>query len=174
MPRSLLPVVAAADNFPYLASSSSQQAGLEAYVPFHLTATDCTNDFCPVGALRPAVYEAIASSSSSSESSDKPFRTIVSSSEQQGGDGGRKAICFADWVVEQGKMGEVMNDLATTWRKEGKFPGPLAGTYISTTVQSGGMLLRCRLAKRALYDIRRSSFINRQVQRQGDHATSLE
>jgi len=163
MPRSLLPVVAAADNFPYLASSSSQQAGLEAYIPFHLTAQDCTNDLCPVGALRPEVYEAIASSSSSSESTDKPFRTIASSSVQQGRDAGRKAICFANWVVEQGKMGEVMNDLATTWRKEGKFPGPLAGMSISTRLISGGMLLRYRLAKRALYDIRRSSFINRQV-----------
>lgn len=136
MPRSLLPVVAAADNFPYSPSSSSGSSVLETYIPFHLTSADYANDLPPVGQLRPEVYDAIASkairstSNAPGPSSDNPFRLLDNTGRRDESSQEKVAICFADWVVEQGKMGEVMNDLASTWRQEGKFPGPLAGMFM--------------------------------------------
>jgi hypothetical protein len=128
---------------------------LETYIPFHLTSADYANDLPPVGQLRPEVYDAIAckasraTSNASGSSSDKPFRLLGNTGGQNESSQKQKAICFADWVIEQGKMGEVMNELASTWRKEGKFPGPLAGmsmcpassrySVLSIDVKAGGM-----------------------------------
>lgn len=114
------------------------------YIPFHLTPSDYTNDLCPVGALQPEVFDAMRDLASSGRLGDNPFH-VISSNELQTGKDQRQAVCFADWVVDQGKMGEVMNEMATIWRREGKFPGPLAGMCTGVhggrfiDLQAGGM-----------------------------------
>jgi len=60
-PRSLLPIVLAADNFPSSPSSdpypSSHPHTHEVYVPFHLTFEDYQHGLLPLGLLRPAVVQ---------------------------------------------------------------------------------------------------------------------
>lgn len=124
MSRSLLPIVAAADNFPYLPHTNQWKdvrspPTPEVYLPFYLTAEDRKNDVPPIGLIRPEVLECMKSMCGKNT---EPFQ--IMSSEP---DSVHDAICFNDWVVRQGKMGEVMNDIATKWRDDGKFPGPLGG-----------------------------------------------
>jgi len=124
MSRSLLPIVAAADNFPYLPHTSRwQDARLpptpEVYIPFYLTAEDQANDVPPVGLIRPEVFKSMHSLFGDDTEPFKPLSTQTN--------GVNNGICFNDWVVQQSKMGEVMNEIAVKWRDEGKFPGPLGG-----------------------------------------------
>ena len=90
----------------------------EAYIPFHPTAKDPEDGLPPIGLLRPEVLDCLKINM---KSEPTPFKITSSPS------GAMNGICFNDWVVEQGKMGEVINDIAVKWRDEGKFPGPLGG-----------------------------------------------
>ena len=126
MPRSLLPIVASADNFPYLPHRSKwQQQGVpptpEVYIPFHLTAKDQEEGLPPIGLIRPDVLQHLRSRAGTGS---EPFKILVDSHEAERG------ICFHDWVGDQGQMGQVMNDVAVRWRDEGKFPGPLGGKSV--------------------------------------------
>jgi len=124
MSRSLLPIVAAADNFPYLPHTSRWQDARspptpEMYIPFYLTAEDQANDVPPVGLIRPEVLKSMHSLFGDDT---EPFKLLSTQTK-----GVNNGICFNDWVVQQGKMGEVMNGIAVKWRDGGKFPGPLGG-----------------------------------------------
>jgi hypothetical protein len=124
MSRSLLPIVAAADNFPYLPHTSRWKdvrspPTPEVYIPFYLTAEDQANDVPPVGLIRPEVLECMKSQLGDDT---QPFKLLSTCPE-----GVKNGMCFNDWVVKQGKMGEVMNEISVKWRDEGKFPGPLGG-----------------------------------------------
>lgn len=127
MPKSLLPIVATADNYPYIPHGSSwEKAGVpptpEVYIPFHLTDEDQANGLPPVGLLRPIVLECLLPRAG--QNSD-PFKVLYDPHHVIIG------LCFNNWVVEQGKIGQTMNDIAVQWRDEGKFPGPLGGQLFS-------------------------------------------
>jgi hypothetical protein len=129
MSRSLLPIVAAADNFPYLPHTSRWKDARspptpEVYIPFYLTAEDQANDVPPVGLIRPEVLECMRSLFGDDK---EPFKLLSAEN-----DGVHNGICFNDWVVKQGKMGEFMNEISVKWRDEGKFPGPLGGQLLSS------------------------------------------
>jgi hypothetical protein len=145
MSRSLLPIVAAADNFPYLPHTSRWKDARspptpEVYIPFYLTAEDQANDVPPVGLIRPEVLECMRSLFGDDK---EPFKLLSAEN-----DGVHNGICFNDWVVKQGKMGQVMNEISVKWRDEGKFPGPL-----------GGQSLPCMVADRAYVQVGGTSII---------------
>lgn len=127
--RSLLSVVAAADNFPPHGSAypSAHPVTLETYTPFHLCRADYEASLHPVGLLRPSILielQAVVDSS--------PRKAFEFVDEGKVGADGEfvhvvTAVHFADWVIQEGKMSEVMNAQAVQWRDEGKFPGPLGG-----------------------------------------------
>lgn len=127
MSRSLVPIVAAADNFAYLPHMSRWKDARspptpEVYIPFYLTAEDQANDVPPVGLIRPEVLECMRSLFGDDK---EPFKLLSAEN-----DGVHNGICFNDWVVKQGKMGQVMNEISVKWRDEGKFPGPLGGQLL--------------------------------------------
>ena len=129
MSRSLLPIVAAADNFPYLPHTSRWQDARspptpEVYIPFYLSAEDQANDVPPVGLTRPEVLKSMHSLFGDDA---EPFKLLSTQT-----NGVNNGISFNDWVVQQSKMGEVMNEIAVKWRDEGKFPGPLGGRSLQT------------------------------------------
>jgi hypothetical protein len=124
MSRSILPIVAAADNFPYLPHTNRWKDARspptpEVYIPFYLTAEDQANDVPPVGLIRPEVLKCMKPLFGNDK---EPFKLLST-----GTDCVTNGICFNDWVVKQGKVGEVMNEISVKWRDEGKFPGPLGG-----------------------------------------------
>jgi hypothetical protein len=116
--------VAAADNFPYHfdVPQGPPDSESEVYVPFHLTAADFKAGLPPLGHLRPDVFSALQvySAEESDPSATMPFTILGSRVETQ-------AVCFSQSTVDQGKMGEILNDIVVRWKKEGKFPGPLGG-----------------------------------------------
>jgi len=123
MTKSLLPVVAAADNFLYLPHASrwpslNSPPTPEVYIPLHLSAKDFEAGLPPIGLLRPGVMEALAPHSAVG-ASIKPLTLL--------GCSGTEAVCFSADVVKNLSFGKVLNDLAVQWRKEGRFPGPLDG-----------------------------------------------
>lgn len=134
--RSLLPIVAAADNFPSHSGlyPSSHPTSHEPYVPLHLTAQDHQNHFAPVGLLRKDVILALKEEVNAASGLKSAWEILEVSMSDESGAIVKQVECvhFAQWVLEEDKMGEVMNALAGKWRKEGKFPGPLDGElYIS-------------------------------------------
>lgn len=134
--RSLLPIVAAADNFPPYDGiyPAAHPVTLEKYTPFHLCRADYEAGLVPVGLIRPAVLlelqafldDSVASPSSSSR---KAFELAERGRIEPDGLHVTEvqAVYFAEWAVQEGKMTEVINDLARRWKDEGKFPGPLGG-----------------------------------------------
>jgi hypothetical protein len=125
MPKSLLPVVAAADNFLYLPhasrwSSPNSPPTPEVYISLHLSAKDFETGLPPIGLLRPEVIEALAPHSGL-KSSTKPMTLLGANANDT------EAVCFSEDVVEDMSFGEVLNGLAVEWKKEGRFPGPLNG-----------------------------------------------
>jgi hypothetical protein len=124
MSRSLLPIVAAADNFTYLPHTkrwkdTQSPPTPEVYIAFYLTEDDQTNDVPPIGLIRPEVLECMQPLIGDDT---KPFRTLSTGQHSV-----NNGICFSEGVIEQGKMGQVMNEIAVRWRDEAKFPGALGG-----------------------------------------------
>ena len=136
--RSLLSVVAAADNFP-------PHEGLyplyhpttrEVYTPFHLSLSDCESDLLPVGLLRPSVLLELQAEVEEHESSAGAgggagaFEFVKERKVHH--DGAMletiKAVHFADWVIKEKKMTEVMGKLAEKLRSGGKYLPALRGT----------------------------------------------
>lgn len=130
--RSLLSVVATADNFP-------PHEGLyplyhpttrEVYTPFHLSLADYESNLLPVGLIRPlvllelqvAVHDwtrgAFCFVKERKVHHDGAMIEVV------------KAVHFAEWVIQQGKMTEVMGHLAEKLRSGGKYLPALRGTSI--------------------------------------------
>lgn len=150
-PRSLLHVVKVADNFPahgglYPAFHPKTK---ERYVPFHLTYSDYASGLTPVGLLRPAVIDQLAQDREA-RIDDGPFQIAFSErsstrmNKPEAGDNEDEdedmvsdvqadCVWFADEVVRGGKdgMSRAMQETAERWRSEGKFEGPLAGTFRS-------------------------------------------
>lgn len=127
--RSLLPIVATADNFPPHEGPYPlfHPVSLEKYAPFHLCRADYDSACHPVGLLRPHILIEVQSAVQSSTRA--AFEFVEEG--KVGADGEFvnevKAVHFAEWVVKEDKMTEIMNDLAVRWRDEGRFPGPLGG-----------------------------------------------
>ncbi|KAL0243978.1 hypothetical protein I308_105241 [Cryptococcus tetragattii IND107] len=130
-PKSLLPVVLAADNFPNYALPPSPPPS--PYVPFHLTLPDYQAHLHPLGLLRPDVVSAMQSYNSSLiEAGKSSIWGFVA--EGKGDETGKwqthiLAVYFNENVARQGKdeLGKVMKECVESWKKDGLFPGPLAG-----------------------------------------------
>lgn len=130
-PKSLLPVVLAADNFPNYALPPSPPPS--PYVPFHLTLPDYQAHLHPLGLLRPDVVSAMQSYNSSLiEAGKSSIWGFVA--EGKGDETGKwqthiLAVYFNENVARQGKdePGKVMKECVESWKKDGLFPGPLAG-----------------------------------------------
>ena len=126
-PRSLLPVVAAADNFPpfHEPYPTRHPITTEAYVPLHLTLADHLAGLPPIGLLRPDVLGELRQLRSP--------HFVEHSGGAPGEDGRWKpethCVYLADDIIEEGPegVGEVIQSLAEKWKREGKFPGPLGG-----------------------------------------------
>lgn len=123
MTKSLLPAVAAADNFVYLPHASrwptfNSPPTPEVYIPLHLSAKDFEAGLPPIGLLRPEVIEALAPHSAAGAST-KPLTLL--------GTNATEAVCFSADVVKDSSFGKVLNDLAVQWRNGRRFPGPLDG-----------------------------------------------
>ena len=135
--RSLISVVAAADNFP-------PHEGLyplyhpttrEVYTPFHLSLADYEYDLLPVGLLRPSVLLELQAEVEEHESSagtgGGAFGFVKERNVHH--DGAMvekiKAVHFADWVIKEKKMTEVMGKLAEKLRSGGKYLPALRGTF---------------------------------------------
>ncbi|WVQ80451.1 hypothetical protein IAT38_002556 [Cryptococcus sp. DSM 104549] len=126
--RSLLPVVAAADNFPQYALPPSPPP--PPYVPFHLTLSDHLAHLPPLGLLRPDVVRAMREYTSSASGSG----VWAFHEEGKGDETGtfvKSTVCvyFTEEVVQGGaeRLSAVMAEVAKKWREDGTFPGPLAG-----------------------------------------------
>jgi hypothetical protein len=133
MSKTLLPIVAAADNFLYLPPVSTWTTPKtpptpEVYIPFHLTAADYKAGLSPIGLLRPSVFELLCPNLSiggGDGSSGSPMQAFCVIRE-----GDNVAAVYLDpWVIEQNRIDEVLNDLADEWRFEELFPGPLGGMF---------------------------------------------
>lgn len=130
-PKSLLPVVLAADNFPDYPLPPSPPPF--PYVPFHLTLLDHQAHLQPLGLLRRDVVRAMQSYNSSLIEAGKG--SIWGFVEEGKGDEAGKwqthvlAVYFKENVASQGKdeLGRVMKECVESWKKDGLFPGPLAG-----------------------------------------------
>lgn len=130
-PKSLLPVVLAADNFPNYALPPSPAPS--PYVPFHLTLPDYQAHLHPLGLLRPDVVSAMQSYNSSViEAGKSSIWGFVA--EGKGDEAGKwqthiLAVYFNESVANQGKdeLDKVMKECVESWKKDGLFPGPLAG-----------------------------------------------
>ncbi len=135
LPRSLLPIILAADNFPsspkhdpYPLSNPSTK---ETYTPFHLTFPDFQARLPSVGILRPSVLAELQSDERDDETCPWRFHHSARPSVEDEDELELEVICvfFADWVVKGGRdeMGRVMKETVETWRDEGKFAPALSG-----------------------------------------------
>lgn len=130
--RSLLPIIAAADNFPAHPGRfpTSHPLTSERYVPFHLTFSDHQRGLAPVGLLRPDVLAEMLADERDAETCpwqfhhvavplaplDKSAETGASDQATPGGGSGDRmdvedeelelqveCVFLADWVVRGGK-----------------------------------------------------------------------
>ena len=140
-PTSLLHTILAADNFPSDPYGDPFPARhpttVEEYIPFHLSESDCTANLPPVGLIRPCVAHEMESYDFTSTAHrvppwpDSPWRIHRESTVDSGPDltGRIDHITFADWVADGGRevMSRIMQGLAETWKKNGKFAESLSG-----------------------------------------------
>lgn len=118
----------AADNFPFhhLAYPGAHPETHERYIEFHLTESDRQKRLPVVGLIRE--QGVLAALEEEVQTSENPAWVITSSEfSATTGPTSVESVAFADWVIEAGQAGEVINDLAKKWKREGKFPGPLGG-----------------------------------------------
>lgn len=127
--RSLLSVVATADNFPAHEGLYPLYHPItkEVYTPFHLTLEDYEADLLPVGLLRPLVLLEIQQ-----EVNDWIGGAFGFVEEKQVHHDGSmrdviKAVHFSGWVIKEKKMTEVMGKIAEKMRSEGKYLPALRG-----------------------------------------------
>ncbi|WVR03387.1 hypothetical protein IAU60_000378 [Kwoniella sp. DSM 27419] len=131
MIRSLLPVIERVDNFPYYALPPAPAP--TPYVPFHLTLEDHNNHLPPLGLLRQDVLREMQAASKAYEAeAGKPvWRFLEDGKADEAGLWTSRAICvyFEESLVDGGMetLSKVMAQITGRWKKEGKFPGPLAG-----------------------------------------------
>ena len=122
MTRSLLPIVATADNFPPHEGRYPlfHPVTREVYTPFHLSLADFQADLLPVGLLRPLVLLELKEEVQDSTRGAFEFVTSRNVSHDGAVVESVKAVHFAEWVIEEGKMTEVMGYLAEKLRSGGK------------------------------------------------------
>ncbi|OCF33070.1 hypothetical protein I317_01870 [Kwoniella heveanensis CBS 569] len=136
MIRSLLHVLEAADNFPLYDLPPAKPP--KPYVPFHLTLEDYEQGLTPLGLLRPDVLEEMRSVSEKQkvwkfkeEAYDGRGKPDETGTWRDASNIKPETTCvfFEEEVVEGGVQGisKVMAEVVGQWKKEGKFPGPLAG-----------------------------------------------
>ena len=135
MPRTLFPIVAAADNFPACSFADPfptyNKLADEHLIPFHISFQDFQAHLPPVGLLRPGVVSELQADEREPTTCPWQFHHVA---RPIGEDDDElqlhvQAVFFADWVVEGGSevMGRVMQETAERWRSEGKFRGVLDG-----------------------------------------------
>ncbi|WRT63587.1 uncharacterized protein IL334_000510 [Kwoniella shivajii] len=131
MTRSLLSVVATADNFPLYAIPPSSPPS--PYVPFHLTLSDHLNHLSPLGLLRQDVIREMKEISSKweKEGEEGIWEFEENGKPDETGNWLSEITCvyFNENLVKKGsnELGKVMAKVARSWKDQGKFPGPLAG-----------------------------------------------
>ncbi|KAK4684395.1 hypothetical protein P7C73_g5786, partial [Tremellales sp. Uapishka_1] len=126
---SLLPVIAAVDNFPSHpdAYPSFHPTTKEIYTPFHLTFADHLAGLPPVGLLRPNVLTELLSDDRDEKTC--PWQFYREESAADDGDLVVRCVFFADWVLKDGRSGmsAVIKAVCEAWRDGGKFQAPLSG-----------------------------------------------
>jgi hypothetical protein len=164
-PKSLLPIVLAADNFPSSPHDTSYPTShpttKEIYIPFHLTFSDYQHHLPPLGLIRPNILAELQSHSGDDTTCPWQFHhTAVDEGDDEELKLEVKCVFFADWVVEEGKeeMGRVIQEVAEKWRGEGKFMEALEGGLFFRQIQHlwgwTWKLMGNRMEKREIYDIR--------------------